>query len=222
MSNLQRVAEDYFIGDIYQTTGVPFNAINGQSAVRTVTKVGEALLAFFGVGFNPNPNLLNIDSALFYYELSSSSGVKPIGRQIFASQTVCGFTTAGRSSAANYQDLWWNPSENGWGLNLTHQGDVMFATWFTYGANGQGVWLVASEMRRTAPGVYNGRLYQTRGVSLERINGTTAVTGITDVGQLTLTFANGESARMDYQVAGSSGSKQIQRQVFSSPLSRCQ
>ena len=41
------------------------------------------------------------------------------------------------SSAPNYQGLWWNAppnSESGWGINLTHQGDVIFATWFTYDA----------------------------------------------------------------------------------------
>ena len=36
--------------------------------------------------------------------------------------------------ATNYQDLWWNPAESGWGVNFTHQGDIIFATWFTYDA----------------------------------------------------------------------------------------
>ena len=39
------------------------------------------------------------------------------------------------SLAYNYQDLWWAApagSEAGWGVNLTHQGDTIFATWFTY------------------------------------------------------------------------------------------
>ncbi len=221
MSELRRVSEDFFVGDIYQTTGVPFNLINGQAAVNQVTKVGEAVLAFFGVGINLNPGLASLDSALFYYEVGSTAGFKPIGRQIFASPTVCSFTTASRSGLQNYQDLWWNPAESGWGINLTHQGDTIFATWFTYGANGQGVWLVASDMRRTAPGTYNGRLYLTTGTPFDRINGTQSVATVTDVGQLTLTFANGESGRLDYQVGDVTGSKQIQRQVFSTPLSRC-
>ena len=28
---------------------------------------------------------------------------------------------------ANYQGLWWKPSESGWGVNFAHQGDVVFA-----------------------------------------------------------------------------------------------
>lgn len=36
---------------------------------------------------------------------------------------------------ANYQGLWWNSpagSESGWGVNFAHQGDTIFASWFTY------------------------------------------------------------------------------------------
>ena len=25
------------------------------------------------------------------------------------------------------QDLWWNPAESGWGINLAHQDDTVFA-----------------------------------------------------------------------------------------------
>ena len=40
----------------------------------------------------------------------------------------------------NYQGLWWNApaaSESGWGINFAHQGDVIFATWFTYDLTGK-------------------------------------------------------------------------------------
>ena len=37
--------------------------------------------------------------------------------------------------ATSYQGLWWNSpagSESGWGINFAHQGDTIFATWFTF------------------------------------------------------------------------------------------
>src|SRR3954469_24052414 len=43
-----------------------------------------------------------------------------------------------------YQGLWWNPAESGWGLNTTHQGNILFATLFVYAGDGQPLWLVAS------------------------------------------------------------------------------
>src|SRR5215471_9867997 len=45
----------------------------------------------------------------------------------------------------NYTGLWWaDPagSESGWGINFAHQGDTIFATWFTYDSTGAGMWLV--------------------------------------------------------------------------------
>ena len=46
------------------------------------------------------------------------------------------------AAATNYQDLWWvaNGAESGWGVNLAHQGDNLFASWFTYDTDqlGQG------------------------------------------------------------------------------------
>jgi len=43
----------------------------------------------------------------------------------------------------NYEGLWWASGgvEAGWGINFAHQGDVIFATWFTYDTDGSGLWL---------------------------------------------------------------------------------
>src|SRR3990167_7926115 len=65
--------------------------------------------------------------------------------------------------AANYQDLWWNPAESGWGINITHQGDTMFATWFIYDAAGKPLWLVMSNGVKSGSGSFSGDLYRTSG-----------------------------------------------------------
>ena len=44
----------------------------------------------------------------------------------------------------NYQGLWFNPNESGWGVNFAHQGDLIFASWFTYDLSGKGTWLVTT------------------------------------------------------------------------------
>ena len=221
MSSLQRVSEDFFAGDIYQGTGTPFTQINGQRAIGNFQKVGEAIVAFFGFGINANPNL-DFDSAMFVYDIGGVRGAKPIQRYFFGRPTICVFTNGSRAGLDNYQDLWWNPVEAGWGLNITHQGDGLFATWFTYGADRAARWLVASDMRRV-PGTrsFSGRLYTTTGVPFAQINGAQASRTVTDVGELTLSFTSGDRGRMDYIVSGSAGSKQIERQVFSSPLTSC-
>ena len=67
------------------------------------------------------------------------------------------------ATALNVQGLWWRPSESGWGVNVTQQGDVLFATWFTYDASGRGMWLVMPNGTRTGDNAYTGTLYRTTG-----------------------------------------------------------
>ena len=69
------------------------------------------------------------------------------------------------ASATNYQDMWWAApagSEAGWGINLTHQGDTIFAAWFTYDHDHTPMWLVVSA-HKTAPGTYTGTLMRVTG-----------------------------------------------------------
>src|SRR5262249_17114558 len=69
------------------------------------------------------------------------------------------------AASANYQGLWWKApagSESGWGLNVAHQGDTIFASWFTYDTSGRGWWLVMTAPK-TGANTYSGTLYETRG-----------------------------------------------------------
>jgi serine protease len=209
MPAIERVSDDVFFGDIYVTTGVPFNQIAGQPSSRSVVKVGVVNLYFF-----------DHDKAIFLFELGGVVGVKQITHQLFAPPPTCDFTTASRTGLTNYQDLWWNPSESGWGINLAHQGDTIFATWFTYGADGSPMWLVAPDARKSGAS-YSGTVYRTTGRRPQDIVNEQATLTIDAVGSLTLTFASGESGTMAYTVFGQSGVKPIVRQIWSTPQSTC-
>ena len=39
---------------------------------------------------------------------------------------------------------WRRLSEAGWGVNIIQQGDLIFASWFTYDATGKGMWIYGS------------------------------------------------------------------------------
>jgi hypothetical protein len=43
----------------------------------------------------------------------------------------------------NYSDLWWNPLESGWGVNISQQADILFVTFFVFDANRQPSWYTA-------------------------------------------------------------------------------
>src|SRR4051812_13169103 len=59
-------------------------------------------------------------------------------------------------------DIWLNPAESGWGLNLIHQGDTIFATLYVYGADGQPKWYFASGLTGGGDS-YSGALYESTG-----------------------------------------------------------
>jgi len=91
---------------------------------------------------------------------------KTIVRQEFGPLPTCTFALQNDlTTAYNYQDMWWAApagSQAGWGIDLAHQGDVIFATWFTYDHDGSPLWL-SFTAQKTATGTYAGRSIEHRG-----------------------------------------------------------
>ena len=113
------------------------------------------------------------------------------GRNAFR-RRFSGDRRAGRSRPGppNYEGLWWNApagSESGWGINFAHQGDTIFATWFTYDLTGKGLWLVMAASL-TATGTYTGTLVQTTGPPFNSVPFNPAQVVGTAVGTGTLTL----------------------------------
>jgi predicted dienelactone hydrolase len=116
----------------------------------------------------------------------------------------------------NYGGLWWNAppeSESGWGINLAHQGDTIFATWFTYDAVGRAWWL-SMTAERTADGAYAGTLYETRGPPFDAVPFEPREVTRTAVGSGTLTFAGPAAGTFRYTVGGVTQAKSIVPQRF--------
>jgi hypothetical protein len=128
------------------------------------------------------------------------------------------------SAIHNVQGLWWRSpagAEAGWGLNLVQQGDVLFVTWFTYGPDGNGMWLVMSEARRTNTNRYAGTIYRTTGPSFNAVPFDPKQVTTTAVGTGTLSFTDTDSGTFSYTVDGVSQSKPITRMIFALPDSTC-
>lgn len=141
-------------------------------------------------------------------------------RQQFASSVPeCVAVTGSRAAEANYQDLWWNPAEPGWGINLVHQGSIIFATLFTYAESGRDKWFVASGLARQPDGSFTGPLFSTTGPPF---NASPWVPiGHAQVGEMTLRFSDGENGTLVYNVGAAFVTKQIRRQVFAAVTSAC-
>lgn len=64
------------------------------------------------------------------------------------------------ASAVDYTDIWFNPSESGWGVNIVQSDTVLFMTFFIYGPDNKPIWYVATVAEDTN-GNFSGALFVT-------------------------------------------------------------
>lgn len=180
--------------NIYKVSGgtSPLVAWNGAS--KAVTKVGTGTLAF-----------ADADNASFTFTIDDKPGSKAITRQVFK--------TDGAQANTDYTDLWWNTGESGWGVQVTQQHETIFATWYTYDAQGNATWYVASDCKMSASGC-TGDLYQVTGGSALTAPWSAASKVTTAVGTVTIAFTDPSNGTMNYTINGTSASRAITRQAF--------
>ncbi|MFI4952911.1 MAG: hypothetical protein ACHP7M_07205 [Burkholderiales bacterium] len=221
-----KTAANTYTGTLFQGTGPAFDAVPfpplgspGGATVSGLTGTGTITFS-------------DANNGLFAYTVNGIAQSKVITRQLLGPGTapVCTFgAQPNLALATNYTDLWWAApagSEAGWGINLTHQGDLIFATWFTFAHDHSPMWLVGTASK-TAPGVYTvtqlGRLtgppfnttpFPPLGSAMGPV--------VAIVGSASFTFTDGNDATFAYTVDGVTQSKAITRQVFTNPGTVCQ
>jgi serine protease len=203
-------APESFAGELVETHGPAFNAVPFDPSRVTRRVVGAATLTF------PDTN-----HGTFSYTVNGTQQAKPIVRQAFGTLPTCTYSAQPDfATATNYQDLWWasGGTESGWGINLAHQGDQIFATWFTYDASGAPTWLSATLTPAVVPGgVYSGALIRTAGPPFNAVPFDPAAVTRSVVGTASLAFVTGNAATFSYTVDGVAQSKAIARQLFAPP-----
>lgn len=212
-------------GQLLRVTGPAFNA----TPFTPISNANATSVGRMRIDFSAN------NAGLLTYSVSGAGTggtgtnvVKNISRQAFSTLPDCTFTGRDRTfSTGNFQDLWWNPNESGWGINLTHQGTTIFGTLFTFEAGAgnfnKGMWLTAS-MARTAANDYSGDLVRVSGSAFDAQPFMPLVPSVnaTRVGNMRVQFTNGNAGTLTYDVNGVTVSKSIQRQVFDTFPSTCE
>ncbi|HET9580785.1 MAG TPA: hypothetical protein VFP44_23360 [Usitatibacter sp.] len=115
--------------------------------------------------------------------------------------------------STDFTDLWYNPAESGWGVNLIQQNNVIFATLFVYASDNQPFWFVASNLQATSGNTFSGTLFQTSGPAFFQAFNPNAVVN-SPVGSMTLTFNTASTGTLVYTVNGTQVTKQVQRQTW--------
>jgi hypothetical protein len=216
-----KTAEGVYTGAVNKTTGAPFSAFVPPA---TATAVGMGTLTF-----------TSATTGTFSYTVNDGANVatqtKAIVLQVFGPVPTCVWgAQPDLTKATNYQDLWWRTggTESGWGVNLTQQGTTIFATWFTYDANRNPLWLYAIAPQ-TGPNTFAGTLTLTGGPAFNAVPFDPAKVTRTAVGTATFTFTDGNNGTFSYNVDLGDGvnktptpqTKAITRQVFSAPGTVC-
>jgi len=197
-----------FSGPIYVDIGPPFDAFAG-AAVPTSIGYGQLTMS-------------DVDNGTFAYTVNGIAQIKPLTRFDVGTgpRPGCLYTasTPDFAAATNYQGLWWaaDGTEAGWGINFAHQGNAIFATWYTYDDNNAPLWL--SVLATSTGAGYSGTLYRTAGPTFSNYDSTRWAA--TAVGTATIAFADGNQATFGYTTNGQGGlppatqSKAITRFAF--------
>jgi mono/diheme cytochrome c family protein len=201
-----RTASGAYVGTVLEVRGSPYNVVPYSVAAKSVTTVGTGTLSFAGQ-----------TSGTFTYTAKGVTATKPITRfSLGGPVPTCTYAPAPDLGAAtNYQDLWWNAAEDGWGLNVTHEGTSIYATWYTYDADGSPLW-IASLMAPSGPHAWPGPLLRATGPAFGPAFDPAQV-HLATVGTATITFPDGNSAAWSFTLNAFSGTKTMTRTLFAAP-----
>jgi len=132
------------------------------------------------------------------------------------------FAFATTVHAGQYSDLWFNPAESGWGVNVVQQAETAFVTLFAYGQDGKPVWYVAPSANivafaSTGP-IFSGTLYRTSGPWQGGVFNPAQVQAVV-VGSLQLEVLALDRMRVHYSADGANNLvKEVVRQTWALPL----
>jgi hypothetical protein len=129
--------------------------------------------------------------------------------------TTLGLPAHATTFSTDYTDLWWaSPagSENGWGVNVVQQNNILFVTMFIYGPDGTPRWYSGSNVVGTSQTTFNGDFYSTTGTYFGNPWGGNAVA--TKVGTITFTFNANNTGTMTYTVNNVVVTKTIERMTW--------
>lgn len=136
-------------------------------------------------------------------------------RTLLVSMLVFANSVFANTPSTDMTDLWWNANESGWGVTVTHRGDVAFLTLFVYDASGKPKWYTGqTNFTGAASGasIFAGPMYETSGPWFGTFFDPNIV-GIKQVG--TVTFAaTVYSATLTYSIDGTVVSKALTRMTL--------
>jgi hypothetical protein len=203
-----------YSGPLYRPAGPSFSTQPWNGSQVVLTPVGNASLSFSGE-----------KDGTFSFTVNGVTRTKAITRMEYAARVPKCSTGGPPPDVDSYQGLWWKSpagSESGWGINLTHQGDILFGTWFTYGDDGKGAWFVMPSVPRVGTSTtFSGPIYRGTGPAFSGDTWDASRVKLTEVGTATFIFHDAYSGNFRYTVGDLLQAKSITRLVYALPATFC-
>lgn len=139
-----------------------------------------------------------------------------------AVMSLCALLLASAAQAStatvNYNDLWWNPNESGWGVNIAQQGTFLFLTFFIYGADSKPTW-VTGELTRTGQSasgqpIFTGGIYLSDGPYYGAASFNPNDVHRNQVGTASFNPVDAVSGTLSYSIGGVNVTRSIVRQTL--------
>lgn len=185
-------------GSIATATGTPLAQMTG-SANLVATVAGTGSLVVTG------NNRLTLNYTIGNVT-QSKTNLEPQNFAAADQVPVCTLqSVSSRSSLTNYTDHWWGgTSAQGWGMQISHQANIIFLGWYVYDAQGAATWYTAQGTQDAAnPRRVTGAVYQvTTGIPFSQISGPIAQSAVITAGTFELNFADGERGAFTYTLPG--------------------
>lgn len=121
---------------------------------------------------------------------------------------------SGSAFSTDTSDLWWNPAENGWGLQLIQRADIIFVTLYVYNTNGAPVWYAAVLNYNAPSTTWTGDLMETKGPWFGKQPFDQTVVSVARVGSLSFTPRSVSDGMLSYSINGVSVNEHIQRMTL--------
>ena len=117
------------------------------------------------------------------------------------------------------QDMWWNPTENGWGMSLIQHNDGLFGALYIYDASGNPTWVVLpGGSWDSSHTIFSGAVYEPKGTPFYAYDAQRLQVG-NALGSISITFQDSNNATIDYTIRDATGNditgrKFVTREIF--------
>ncbi len=182
-----------FSGQLFLPTGTSFSNYDA-SKFSANAPVGSATITY-----------TSDSTATLTYTINGISGTKQITRELFSD---------GVNINVSVGDMWWGGNEqNGWGMNISHQGSVLFPVWYTYDEAGKATWYTMPGGRWNGA-TYTGDLYYSTSSAWLGVPYDVRLFAPTKVGQISIAFIDENTATVTFNVNGVVRTGTISRQPY--------